>query len=446
MIDPAESTPGAESSPGVGLISPAGWGNLGDAAILDSLIRAIRLRRPTAPIVGFTQRPADTRVRHQIPAFTLSGFARPLYGMEPDAPTTAQDNVPTTPSRSRRSRLVKVPGVSEAITVAGLIAADRRHRAELRPVLESLGSVVVAGGGQFDDLWGGPLGHPYVLSRWARQATSIGAEFDILSVGAGLISGRQTRWFLEDALRHADYASFRDATSKSMLGAAATNSSVVPDLVFGLPDAAEPEPPAARRVIGFSPIALGDPRSWPRPDPEQYADYLDRAVRLAELLVEAGFSLVMFSTSPADDDSAQEIVGRLGPAQRRGHVRTAACPTHEQVLEALGEVHLVVASRLHSVLLGHLAHRPVVALSYERKVDAAMAEMGHSGYCLSAQTFDPSTAADTIRAAFDRREELRVHVVRQVSVNRERVEAQYSEVFGPPRDSERSSSRVRISR
>src|SRR6185295_7608476 len=45
-----------------------------------------------------------------------------------------------------------------------------------------------AGGGQLDDVWGGFLGHPYVLRRWSRIARQVGASFYVASVGTGTLS------------------------------------------------------------------------------------------------------------------------------------------------------------------------------------------------------------------------------------------------------------------
>src|SRR5690242_21948685 len=66
----------------VAFVGPTGWGNLGDAAIIESLIHGIRLRHPNAQILGLTQRPYDTTSRHAVPAFTCSGLSLPKYKMD----------------------------------------------------------------------------------------------------------------------------------------------------------------------------------------------------------------------------------------------------------------------------------------------------------------------------------------------------------------------------
>ena len=52
----------------IGLISPC-MGNLGNAAILESMIANIRKRVPNAVIIGITLSPEDTRCAMESPRF-----------------------------------------------------------------------------------------------------------------------------------------------------------------------------------------------------------------------------------------------------------------------------------------------------------------------------------------------------------------------------------------
>src|SRR5690349_3645743 len=95
---------------GVALVSPCGWGNFGDAAIVDSVIHAVRTRLPGAPIVALTLNPEDTVARHHVPAFTCSGFSRPNYGVRQFGEGVVHD----TNGATRRSR-------SPAAVLRGLV-------------------------------------------------------------------------------------------------------------------------------------------------------------------------------------------------------------------------------------------------------------------------------------------------------------------------------------
>ncbi|HYV96999.1 MAG TPA: hypothetical protein VE967_06070, partial [Gemmatimonadaceae bacterium] len=71
------------------LISPCGWGNLGDAAILESVLNAVRARWPQANVSALTLNPGDTMGRHGVPAYPLAAFSLDSY------PVAGQDRVHT---------------------------------------------------------------------------------------------------------------------------------------------------------------------------------------------------------------------------------------------------------------------------------------------------------------------------------------------------------------
>src|SRR5262245_55533497 len=107
--------PGFARDAKIGFIGPCGWGNLGDAAIVDSLIHGIRTRLPRARIVGFTLTPDDTRVRHGVDAYTCAAYSLPHYpSLEPSngAPAggeVASENASPTGPSPLRGLLQRIP-------------------------------------------------------------------------------------------------------------------------------------------------------------------------------------------------------------------------------------------------------------------------------------------------------------------------------------------------
>ena len=282
----------------VAFVSPTGWGNLGDAAIIESLIHGIRLRHPNAQILGLTQRPYDTTNRHAVPAFTCSGLSLPKYKMDERTEAEAgDDEEPSAPSagQARASQatnrgLKAIPGVRPAVRALRLARAEMRHRRLSASRIKGFDRVVVAGGGQLDDFWGGPLGHPYTLLRWARIATKVGARYAVLSVGTGNLTPL-SRLFVRRALALADYTSFRDVRSRELLRdpGLMRSAAVVPDLAYGLPLAHATElAHAPRPTIGISPMAYADPRVWPVRDLARYRRHIETLVTLTVRLVGAG--------------------------------------------------------------------------------------------------------------------------------------------------------------
>jgi polysaccharide pyruvyl transferase WcaK-like protein len=415
----------------IAFLSPCGYGNLGDAAIIESLIHAVRRRLPRARVVGFTLNPEDTTARHGVEAHTLLGFSRPLYGMrEPAAVAATAPNGPATARRrsaleAAARRLLRVPaaGVREALHL-------RRSLAHLA----GASLVVVAGGGQVDATFGGAFGHPYALWRWGRLARRAGARFAFASVGTGTLPSAPARLFARRALALADYRSFRDDRSRELVGDPdlTRNDPIVPDLAYARPVEHARPPGGPRLVVGVSPMAFCHPEHWPRRDVERYRRHAESFGRLAGNLLREGHEVVFFTTDtePAVVADAVRAVGEL-PAEARARLRVAPTPTTAALFDVLARVDLVVAARLHGVLLSHVAHRPVLAVSHERKVGTLMEDSGLARYCLPIDAFDPAEGQARLLEVAARRDELRRQVAEVVEANRRRVETQFDLLFGP---------------
>src|SRR5262245_39944415 len=293
----------------VAFVSPSGLGNLGDAAIIESFLAGLRRRRPGADIVGFTLNPADTQVRHGVDATTCGAFSLPHYTIRraPRAPAAdddgdreAPDDAPRAaprPSRLRRA-VAALPGARPGRRAVAMAVAELRHRREVAARLAGFDHVVVSGGGQLDEFWGGPFGHPYTLYRFSLAARRAGARFDVLSVGTGTLATRLGRRFIRRALAAASYRSFRDVRSRELAAAAGAQAGdrIVPDLAYGLPVATPVAPPRARRLIGIAPMCYADPRVWPRPDAALYAHHLQSMAGIAARAVRDGHEVAMFGT------------------------------------------------------------------------------------------------------------------------------------------------------
>ena len=146
-----------------------------------------------------------------------------------------------------------------------------RHWLKGYQFLRTQDLLIVSGGGQLDEEWGGPWGHPYALFKWAVLARIARVPFAVASVGACKITSTFSRLFLSAALSLAQYRSYRDMNSKkaaARLLRRAVLDPVIPDIAFSLPSAEVP-PPAGirsisqgRRVVAISPIAYAKPRIW----------------------------------------------------------------------------------------------------------------------------------------------------------------------------------------
>jgi polysaccharide pyruvyl transferase WcaK-like protein len=445
----------------IAFISPTGFGNLGDAAILDSLINGVRRRIPDAEIVGFTQNPRDTEARYGVKAFTCSGLSTETYNVVEPKPVRAK--AAATNGHSRKPSVVRraaslIVEHSRVANAAWQIKRERRHLRLSAERIRGFDFVVVAGGGQLDDFWGGAFGHPYTLSRWSDLAKDAGARFVVLSVGTGRISNRLSARFVRRALAGASYRSFRDARSRELVGddALTANDPVVPDLAYGLPiapgdvhgqGAPPPDTPETRLrplrasrsasvgAIGISPMAYADPRGWPTPDRLRYeahvASFADLTVRLAR----AGHDVVLFSTDGQDKPSLDELLERASrelDADARARVRVPQVDGVESLIALLASCEVAVAARLHGVILSHVSGTPALAISHERKVKTLMETMEQTQYCFEIDGFSVDESWPRFLELFERRAAIAADVRARVSGYRKQVEAQYDRVFGAP--------------
>jgi polysaccharide pyruvyl transferase WcaK-like protein len=422
----------------VAFISPTGFGNLGDAAIVDSLLHGIRRQGPGAEIVGFTQKPADTRARHGIPAFTLSGLNVAGYRLEEpsDGPDDAEGDLADRPRKTSAARraIAAIPGARRAVGAARLALAERRHRQASAERIDRFDTVVVAGGGQLDAFWGGPFGHPYTLWRWGQLAHATGARFVILSVGTGTLASPLSALFVRRALALADYRSFRDAPSRDLVGAPelTRDAPVVPDLAFGLPLPVDLPSPDGR-AIGISPMAYADPRVWPEPDRERYRRHIDSLAELTVRIVKSGLRAVLFTSDSPDRAPLEELRARAEAAlspDERARIQIPVTDSVGSLIRVLAGCALVVAARLHGVLLANVVGRPALAISHERKVRTLMTDMGHAYWCFEIDDFSVEAGFARFRELHARHTGVAAEVARAAADCRRRVDAQYDRIFG----------------
>jgi polysaccharide pyruvyl transferase WcaK-like protein len=79
----------------------------------------------------------------------------------------------------------------------------------------------------------------------------------------------------------------------------------------------------------------------------------------------------------------------------------------KDLLADISEFDFIVTSKFHGVVFSHLLERPVVALSYHRKIDDLMQIVGHSQHCLDIENFEVEHLKSTFTALVTDAEMLR---------------------------------------
>jgi polysaccharide pyruvyl transferase WcaK-like protein len=427
--------------PRIALLTPYDGGNLGDAAIQDSMIANLRRRIPGVEFLGITLNCDNFVKRHGGQAFPLLASAGKHKKLE-DSALDAHLPSPSRWTRRVRRALDLIPGLlSFTRRVRSFILALGRelfHSFEVLRVLRKQDLLIVSGGGQLDEEWGGPWRFPFSLCKWALLARLAGVPLAVASVGACKITSRESRWFLATALRFASHRSYRDANSKAIVAKLlpeAAKDSVVPDLVFSMPDSEIPTPAGSireiasgRTIVAISPIAYAKPVNWPTPDTVVHERYVQQLSEVITALLREGYFPVVVYSSLGDDESViPDLLGRLdklGP-RAAGQIYFPKIQSWRDLACVLRDCDYLVASRLHSAILGFVTQTPTVAISFDPKVDWVMRDLDQDDFLLHIRDF---RAAD-VAAALHRLTNRRDAIVKQLSSYRQRILAESAQQY-----------------
>jgi polysaccharide pyruvyl transferase WcaK-like protein len=445
---------GAHRAPGprIALLTPYNGGNLGDAAIQDALTHNLQVRLPGCQFSGITLNGGNFTQRHGARSFPICARDLEFYAMSQSGSASHQQRAGSAAwdvagSASIRSRLKQVPALRFLYQMATGVGREVRHCIQGYRFLRQHDLLIVSGGGQLDDEWSGAWGHPFALFKWTALARMARVPCAFASVGAGKVRSAATRWLLARALRMARYRSYRDMQSRriaSTLLPRANSDPVVPDLAFTLPCLNLPGPAElpveaqGRIIVAIGLIAYAKPQAWPTQNPALYDRYLGEMAAVVTGLLARDYFLIFVCSSLGDDESVlPELLGRLSePAAGRVEEQTWVAPisSWQDFAATVQSAQLLVASRLHSAILGFVNCVPTVCISFDPKVDWLMADLEQSDSLMQISEF---SAADVF-GALERLERSCDQALERVAAYRRRIfpgcEAQFdhlSELASP---------------
>jgi polysaccharide pyruvyl transferase WcaK-like protein len=89
----------------------------------------------------------------------------------------------------------------------------------------------------------------------------------------------------------------------------------------------------------------------------------------------------------AIEDLKARLLSRFSPELVSQVFRPASWGVKD-VLREMAEFDYVVTSKFHGVIFSNLLRKPVIALSYHRKMDVAMRGIGQDQFCADIERFD----------------------------------------------------------
>ena len=328
-----------------------GFGNIGDEAILAAMVVHLREQRPDLQITATSATPQATAEMLGIQAVLWSD----------------------------------VFAMMEAVRAADL--------------------VIIGGGGIFNDYRGVDPAMFLTDNHWGITFYTAPAALAILfdkpvmlyAVGVGPLFSDCARLFTKFACEVAARVTVRDAGSGALLeslGVPKDRIAVTADAVFGMPagnGAPELDGDAPRIAVALRPWSVGvDQKFWE----QEIASGLDRFLGgHAGSVVFIPFQRL--KGSPEDDTPVAMKVQSLMKNKDRTSVLTSD-PPPQQILGLLKQCHLVIGMRLHSMILGMLSQIPVLALSYDEKVDQLMIRAGMQARTLNIRSLDEAGLSDAM--------------------------------------------------
>lgn len=271
--------------------------------------------------------------------------------------------------------------------------------------------VIIGGGGIFHDYWGFNPNTFFTndhsgigfCSAPAAMAVLFEKPVMLYAAGVGPLFSDHARAFTKMACDVAAAITVRDAASRRTLesiGVIPDRVRITADPAFGL--AIEETPAAIEGLKGERPRVAVALRQWsvgidPKVWEQEAAAGLDR-------FLDQHSGSVLFvpfqqlKSVPEDDALiAQRVQALMKHKGRTAVLASGVSP--QQMVKVLGECDLVVGMRLHSMILGMLAKAPLLALSYDSKVDEVMARAGMRTFNLDIRSFDAATLASKMEEA-----------------------------------------------
>ncbi len=282
-----------------------------------------------------------------------------------------------------------------------------------------------------------PWDRPYALLLLSASGRLFGTKVAFVSVGAGTIHRRSTRWLSNWAARLAFYRSYRDSGSREAMrrrGVDVGNDPVFPDLAFALP------PPADHRrgegdwsTIGVGIMAYRGSNDDRRQAEEIYSSYVSNMKEIVRWLIDDGRRVRLFigDTNGSDDAVVQEIladVETFRPELDESWVVAEPVLTFSEIQAAMEPLGAIIATRYHNLIAALKLSKPTISVGYSPKHDALMSGMGLDQFSHSVDSLDVSALTEQFLELEGQAEQVRRSLLARNAANGDLLERQFAEL------------------
>ena len=402
----------------IALFGNFGTRNLGNECTLQAVIHNIHRHAPGVGVTCICSNPDEVTATYGISALPM--YSRPRR----------RSAAPRGGLRAFLRRLfVRVP-------------QELLHWARAFRSLKGTAILVMTGTGMLGDFGITPGDLHYEILKWSLMAKLGGCAVVFLSVGASHLDHPVSRWLVRRSLSLADYRSFRDGFSRDYLasiGAPTRNDPVYPDLAFSFCRRALAGVPAGRpsgRVVGLGLMDYYGKQSRPEVGENRYRAYVETMAQFTGWLLREGYTVrLIIGDLSYDTHVKADLIATLrrdGIVYDPRQIIDDPVASLPDLLAQLAATDVVVATRFHNVLLSLLLNKPVISISYDQKNDAVMAQAGLLDYCQPIDLLNARTLIQQLVRLEANRDALKADLPSRVEQQRQRLEEQYTRIFGSP--------------
>ena len=393
------------AAPRAGLFGLLGSGNIGNDTSIESVLRYLRADHSDVVLDAMCKGPDGLRERYGVAAIPLNWYQK--YEKRASGVTA-----------------IVLKTLGKGVDVFRTACWVRRHDV-----------VIVPGTGILEaTLPQRPWAMPYSMFLLCASGKLFGTKVALVSVGAGVINPRLTRWLLISAAKLAFYRSYRDIGSRDAMrqqGVDTTRDHVYLDLAFSIP--ALPYDPGDPQTVGVGVMDYHGANNDRGEADQLYASYLEKMQAFVLWLVDSGrrVQLLVGDTNNSDEGVVQEILAGLR-AQRPdldpASVIAEPVSSFAELMRAMAPVNTVVATRFHNVICALSLSKPTISLGYAPKFTELMVDMGLSDFCQSASSLDLGRLVEQFTELEKHQAQLRQRIMERNKANARLLDDLFAEL------------------
>ncbi|SRR5712692_6110348 len=390
-----------------------GLGNFGNEITLQAILYHLRHRFANAEINCVCTHPEVTAANHNIKGLPLTRTVVNVW--------RPNNRV----ARALRSFLIGIP-------------SELYRWLEALITLKQTDVLIIPGTGLLTDAYGLTAWGPYNTFKWSLVAKIRGCQIFFVSVGAGPLHSRISRWLVKSALSLADFRSYRDNETKSFLssiGAGRATDRVYPDLAFSIVDEISPKrenPIRGRPVVGLGLMLYHGRLSSDEKRESTYKSYLEQLLVLVKWLLVRGYDIRLLIGDLSDTSVIAEFKALLRnrlEVYHENRIIDEPASSFEDLLAQLSKTDAVVATRFHNILLALALNKPAICVSFHQKCTSLMQDMGLQEYCQDIKELNAEKLIEQFCKLEANASSLKQMIRQKVSKCRKALDEQYELIF-----------------